>query len=132
MFRGEGRALAILVFTGLLAVSWVWFAPWRPSIFYGDDLPNLLQSFTLLLLMLAWAYGRVFERRGQWGPNTPISAEQSYKLLNTGNALLGYESLESAQYYLHLSHSLIPDNPYPAYFLGVSYEKQGILSEAQR
>lgn len=60
------------------------------------------------------------------------SAELGFKLLNIGSALLGYENHEAAQYYLQRSHSLIPDNPYPAYFLGVSYEKKGSLSEALR
>lgn len=60
------------------------------------------------------------------------SEELGFKLLNIGSALLGYESPSAAQHYLHRSHSLIPGNPYPAYFLGVSYEKQGGLSEALR
>ncbi len=38
-------SLAILIFAALLAVSWVWFAPWRPSVFYGDDLSNLLAFY---------------------------------------------------------------------------------------
>jgi len=42
---GGRRALAILLFAALFALGWVWFAPWRPSVFYGDDLDNLLAFY---------------------------------------------------------------------------------------
>lgn len=42
VFRRGGPAPAILIFTVFLIVSWVRFTPWWPSVFYGDDLSNLI------------------------------------------------------------------------------------------
>ena len=39
------RIQAIPIFMALLAMCWIWFAPWQPKVFYGDDLDNLLAFY---------------------------------------------------------------------------------------
>jgi tetratricopeptide (TPR) repeat protein len=95
------------------------------------EYPALVQAVPALPGINPLVYPPLLDARlDEKGAN--LSAEQGFRLLNLGSALLGYENLEAAQYYLQRSYGLIPDNPYPAYFLGVSYEKQGSLSEALR
>jgi len=69
----------------------------------------------------------VFKPGGPLGPQ-----EQGYRLLSCGVALLVYENLNAAQSCLERSVALIPDNPYPAYYLGQLNEKQRRFVDARR
>lgn len=93
------------------------------------EYPTLVQAVPALPGSNPLVYPPLLEAR-LYEKGAILAAEQGFRLLNIGSALIGYENIEAAQYYLQRSYGLIPDNPYPAYFLGVSYEKQGSLSEA--
>lgn len=54
-----------------------------------------------------------------------------YAYLRCGTRLLEYDNLTLAQRYLEAARPLIPDNPYPYYWLGVTFERQGKRSEAR-
>lgn len=67
-----------------------------------------------------------------FGPNKrPGSGPlNGYGYLACGTKLLDYNALGLAQKCLTSAASLLPDNPYPFYFLGISLEKQGNTSQA--
>lgn len=55
-----------------------------------------------------------------------------YAYLRCGTRLLAYGNLALARRYLEASRTLIPDNPYPYYWLGVTFEQEGLRSEARK
>jgi tetratricopeptide (TPR) repeat protein len=74
------------------------------------------------------------ELRDNFGPDNKAVAAgkgEGYRYLECGAALLAYNQPKSAETCLRESIALIPDNPYPYFYLGNALKWQGRVAEAR-
>jgi tetratricopeptide (TPR) repeat protein len=60
-----------------------------------------------------------------------LGKPDGYRYLDCGIKLLEYKEPELAEKCLKMASSLVPENPYPHYYLGVSLERQNKIEEAK-
>lgn len=79
----------------------------------------------------ALKYPDLLENFGPGNKAVASGVGEGYRYLGCGSKLLSYNELRLAEKCLRRSVSIIPESPYPYFFLGSSLERQGRIPEAR-